>query len=147
MHFTRRLFLFVAAATLVLAQSKVDPIDHDSKGIAIRGYDPVAYFMDSKPMKGDSKFTHSWGGATWQFTSAAHRDRFAQSPEKYAPQYGGYCAYAVSEGHTAEIDPNAWKVLDGKLYLNYSLDVREKWQKEQADRIMKADKNWPMLHR
>jgi len=152
MHFSRRLFLclatfLVSGAALVFAQTKVDPIDHDKNGVAIRGYDPVAYFTDSKPTKGDPKFTQSWGGATWQFASAAHRDLFAQSPEKYAPQYGGYCAYAVSEGHTAEIDPNAWKVVDGKLYLNYSQDVREKWLKEQAPRIVKADQNWPALHR
>jgi hypothetical protein len=147
MHFTRRLFLCVATTILVFAQAKVDPIDRDKNGVAIRGYDPVAYFTDSKPTKGDPKFTQSWGGATWQFASAAHRDLFARSPEKYAPQYGGYCAYAVSEGHTAEIDPNAWKVVNGKLYLNYSLDVREKWLKEQTARIVKADQNWPTLHR
>jgi hypothetical protein len=147
MHFTRRLFLCLVASALVFAQAKVDLIDHDKKGVAIRGYDPVAYFTDSKPTKGDPKFSYSWGGASWQFASAEHRDLFGQSPEKYAPQYGGYCAYAVSEGHTAEIDPNAWKVVDGKLYLNYSLDVREMWQKNQAARIVKADKNWPTLHR
>jgi YHS domain-containing protein len=147
MHFTRRLFLCLASTVLIFAQAKVDAIDHDKKGVAIRGYDPVAYFTDNKPTKGDPKFSYSWGGSTWQFASAEHRDLFTQSPDRYAPQYGGYCAYAVSEGHTAEIDPNAWKVVDGKLYLNYSLDVREKWQKEQEARIVKADQNWPSLHR
>ncbi len=149
MHFyTRRLFLGLAATALALsAQTKVDPVNHDRSGVAIRGYDPVAYFTAGKPTKGDPKLTVAWGGAKWLFASTANRDLFAQDPEKYTPQFGGYCAYAVSKGYTAEIDPQAWKVVDGKLYLNYSLDVREMWQKEQAERIAAANKNWPGLHR
>ncbi len=144
--FTRRLLLFTVAAASLLAQTKVSAINQDKQGVAIRGYDPVAYFTDGKPVKGDPKVTQTWGGATWQFATAAHRDMFAQMPEKYSPQYGGYCAYAVSKNYTAEVDPNAWKVVDGKLYLNYSLDIRETWQKDQAQRIVAADKNWPGLH-
>jgi hypothetical protein len=149
--FSRRRFLTAASAAFLCipaaAQTKADPINHHKQGVAIEGYDPVAYFTDSKPVKGDPKFAQQWGGSTWHFVSAAHRDLFAQAPEKYAPQYGGYCAYAVSEGHTATIDPQAWKVIDGKLYLNYSLSVRETWQKDQNRRIGLADKNWPTLHR
>lgn len=149
--FSRRQFLTAASAAILCiplsAQTKVEPINHNKQGVAIEGYDPVAYFTDGKPVKGDPKLKEEWGGSTWQFVSAAHRDLFAQDPGKYAPQYGGYCAYAVSEGYTAKIDPKAWKVVDGKLYLNYSLGVRETWQKDQDRRIGVADKNWPTLHR
>jgi hypothetical protein len=86
-------------------------------------------------------------GATWRFASAEHRDMFAASPEQYAPRYGGYCSYAVSQGHTASIDPEAWKIVDGKLYLNYSKGVQKMWEKDQAGYIGKADANWPGLHR
>jgi YHS domain-containing protein len=145
--FSRRLFLIALTATAVFAQTKVSPINQNNRGVAIRGYDPVAYFTDGKPVEGDPKLTQSWGGATWQFATREHRDMFVQMPEKYSPQYGGYCAYAVSKNYTAEVDPQAWKIVEGKLYLNYSLDVRETWQKEQAQRIVAADKNWPGLHR
>ena len=145
--FSRRLFLLSATAVLAFAQAKVDPVNADKKGVALEGYDPVAYFTDARAVKGDSKLSQSWGGATWLFATAAHRDAFAQAPEKYVPQFGGYCAYAVSEGYTAKIDPQAWKVVDGKLYLNYSKSVQETWQKDQHRRIAAAEKNWPALHR
>jgi len=112
---------------------------------AIRGYDPVAYFTEGKPVKGDEKFTFRWKDANWYFTSKQNLDLFTKEPEKYAPQYGGYCAYGMSEGHKAPTDPNAWTIVDGKLYLNYSLKVKEGWVKNQKDRIDKADKNWPGL--
>jgi YHS domain-containing protein len=145
--FTRRLFLTAATAAIVWAQTKANPVNQNRKSVAIEGYDPVAYFTDGKPMKGKAQLTHLWDGATWQFASAAHRDLFAQAPEQYAPRYGGYCAYAVSEGYTAKIDPQAWKVVDGKLYLNYSKSVQKTWEKDQARRITAVDKNWPALHR
>jgi YHS domain-containing protein len=112
---------------------------------AIRGYDPVAYFTEGKPVKGDEKFTFRWKDANWYFSSKQNLDLFTKEPEKYAPQYGGYCAYGMSEGHKAPTDPNAWTIVDGKLYLNYSLKVKEGWVKNQKDRIDKADKNWPGL--
>jgi YHS domain-containing protein len=112
-------------------------------GTAIEGYDPVAYFEEGRPVEGDSDYTHEWMGATWYFASAANRDLFAADPQKYAPQYGGYCAWAVSQGYTAEIDPQAWTVVDDKLYLNYSLDVRKQWQQDVPGNITKADGNWP----
>jgi len=132
---------------MLASDSKSDPVNHDRGGIAIRGYDPVAYFTDSKPFKGDSKFTYTWRGAVWQFASAQHRDLFAQDPAQYAPQYGGYCAYGVSEGHTVDIDPEAWRIIEGKLYLNYSKSVQQKFQKEPEARIKRADQNWPGLHK
>jgi hypothetical protein len=82
-------------------------------------------------------------GATWRFASAEHRDRFAVDPERYAPQYGGYCAWAVSQGYTAKIDPAAWKIVDDKLYLNYSKDVQSQWSSDIPGNIAKADANWP----
>lgn len=112
-------------------------------GIAIEGYDPVAYFEAGQPVEGDSAHAYEWMGATWHFASAENRDRFAAEPHKYAPQYGGYCAWAVANGYTASIDPDAWAVVDGKLYLNYSLDVQQQWQQDVPGNISKADTNWP----
>ncbi|HSC72054.1 MAG TPA: YHS domain-containing (seleno)protein [Candidatus Methylomirabilis sp.] len=110
---------------------------------AIKGYDPVAYFTDGKPVEGKQEFTHEWKGAKWLFATVEHRDQFKAGPEKYAPQYGGYCAYAVAKGKTADIDPKAWKIVNGKLYLNYDQDIQKKWMQDIPGYIEKADKNWP----
>jgi YHS domain-containing protein len=112
-------------------------------GTAIEGYDPVAYFEEGRPVEGDSDYAHEWMDATWYFASAENRDKFAADPAKYAPQYGGYCAWAVSQGYTATIDPQAWAIVDDKLYLNYSLDVQKQWQQDVPGNITKADANWP----
>ena len=112
-------------------------------GRAIKGYDPVAYFTQGKAVEGSGDYTFEYKGATWRFASAANKAAFEKSPEKYAPQYGGYCAYAVSQGHTASIDPEAWTIVDGKLYLNYSLDVRALWRQDIPGYIKQADANWP----
>jgi YHS domain-containing protein len=114
-----------------------------TNGLAIHGYDPVAYFTRKKPVSGKSQFTYRWQGATWRFASAANRDAFKADPTKYAPQYGGYCAFAVSEGVTAPTDPTAWTVYKGKLYLNFSRGVRSRWLENRDQRISDADKNWP----
>jgi YHS domain-containing protein len=114
-------------------------------GVAIEGTDPVAYFEEGKPVEGSSEFEHEWLGATWRFASAENRDAFAADPEKYAPQYGGYCAWAVSQGYTAKIDPAAWKIVDGKLYLNYSPEVQTEWSGDIPGNITKADGNWPKI--
>src|SRR5258706_11640976 len=108
--FTRRTLIalsVMAMSSVSGASSKSDPVNHSSGGIAIRGFDPVAYFTDSKPLKGDSKFSFTWRGAVWQFASAQHRDLFAQNPEQYAPQYGGFCALCVREGRPLGIVPHA----------------------------------------
>lgn len=122
-----------------------EAVNQTPSGIAIKGYDPVAYFTEGKPAKGETRFQHKWMGATWQFSSAANRDLFVANPKKYAPQYGGYCAYGVSEGHKAPIDPKAWTIVDGKLYLNYDLGVQGTWRKAIPDNISKADMNWPKI--
>lgn len=123
------------------------PVNTTFFGVAIKGYDPVAYFTDGQPVEGDSDFSLEWHGATWHFASAAHRDLFKSAPEKYAPQYGGYCAWAVSEGHTAGIDPAAWAIVDGKLYLNYNREIQAKWAADQLAHIAKADQHWPEILR
>jgi YHS domain-containing protein len=112
---------------------------------AVGGYDPVAYFTDGKPTPGKAEFSHTWKGITWRFANAGNRDAFKAKPEAYAPQYGGYCAWAVSQGYTAKGDPNAWSIVDGKLYLNYNADVQKTWQKDASGNITKADRNWPKV--
>ena len=139
------LTVFLGLATTAIA-GKVDPV-YQHGGLAIRGYDAVAYYQQSAPVKGFSQFSYQWRGATWLFASTENRDRFQAEPDRYAPQYGGYCAYAVSKGRTASIDPEAWKIVDGKLYLNYSKGVQRKWEQDVPGNIVKADKNWPDLHK
>lgn len=114
-------------------------------GLAIRGADPVAYFTQGNYVIGQADYAYEWGGVTWQFASIENRDAFAANPEQYAPQYGGFCAWAVSQGYTAPIDPNAWKIVDGKLYLNYNQDVQKNWEKDIPGNIAKANANWPQV--
>lgn len=109
---------------------------------AINGYDVVAYFKEGKPIKGSSELTVVYKGVNWFFSSKANADLFKASPEKYEPQYGGYCAFGCSRGYKAKTSPDAWTIVDGKLYLNYNTDVRETWNKDQQGYIKKADVNW-----
>jgi YHS domain-containing protein len=111
----------------------------------VGGYDPVAYFTQNKPVEGSADITTEYMGATWRFASAENRDSFVADPKRYAPQYGGYCAFAVSSGYTAKGDPQAWSVVDGKLYLNYSKGVRDRWEQDIPGHISKADGNWPAV--
>ncbi|WP_326520696.1 YHS domain-containing (seleno)protein [Leptothoe spongobia] len=115
----------------------------DNSGLAIRGTDPVAYFTQGGPVAGSTEFTHTWNNATWQFATAENRDLFVANPEQYAPQYGGFCAWAVSQGYTASIDPNAWRIVDGKLYLNYNKGVQRQWERDIPGNISQANANWP----
>lgn len=113
-------------------------------GVAIEGYDTVAYFTDGQAEKGSEDFTYDWLGATWLFSNAEHRDLFAAQPVKYAPQYGGHCSLGTAFGEsTANIDPEAWSIVDGKLYLQYSKSGREEWERDRAERIAAADQKWP----
>ncbi len=114
-------------------------------GVAIRGTDPVAYFKQGKVVVGSPEFEYQWQGATWRFSSAQNRALFAQNPQQFTPQYGGYCAMAVSEGNLAPTDPNAWKIVNGKLYLNYDKSVQAEWQKDIPGRIALGDRNWPQV--
>jgi YHS domain-containing protein len=132
-------FLFSAA---VFAAS---PVNIDSKGVAIKGYDPVAYFTMDKPVKGNNNFEYEWKGVKWRFSNENHKKLFIDDPEKYAPRYGGYCAYGVAVDALFDIKPDAWSIVDGKLYLNKNLDVRDTWKKDIPGNIKKADMNWPGL--
>jgi YHS domain-containing protein len=123
----------------------IDPVNKTSDGVAIKGYDPVAYFTDRKPVKGSRDFEYVWMGAKWRFSNARHKDPFIKDPDKYAPKYGGYCTYAVSQGTTADIDPDAWNIVDGRLYLNLSKKIKDKWSKDIPGYIKKADENWPKI--
>lgn len=111
--------------------------------IAVGGHDPVAYFTEGMPVKGKAKFSTEYKSATFRFATAENLALFEENPEKYAPQYGGYCAWAVAEGKTAKGDPEYWKIVDGKLYLNYNKKIQERWEQDQASYIVKADTNWP----
>jgi hypothetical protein len=109
---------------------------------AIKGYDTVAYFTMGKAVKGIDSLTFPWHAMTWHFMTKENRDLFAASPEKYAPQYDGYCAWAMTESRKAVTDPEVWKIVDGKLYLNCSAAAYEKWSKDIPGNIKKADANW-----
>ena len=132
---------FIVPATAMA----VDPVNSSLLRGAIKGYDPVAYFTQGGPAKGRGAHSHEWMGATWYFANAENLELFTSDPEKYAPQYGGYCAYAVSLGRTANIDPDAWKIVDDKLYLNVSLKVQKIWEEDIPGYIAKADVNWPKI--
>lgn len=112
---------------------------------AINGYDTVAYFTAGKPVQGRDNFVHEWMGAKWKFSSQANLELFKASPEKYAPQYGGYCAYGVAQGNLVKVDPDQFTVREGKLYLNYDADVQAKWLKDPAGFIKTADTRFPAL--
>ncbi len=138
--------LFIAALLAPAGTAwAVDPVFSTYLGGAIRGYDPVAYHTEGKPVAGKRAHRVEWKGATWSFASAENKALFEADPEKYAPRYGGYCAWAVSNGYTASVDPDAWSVVDGKLYLNYSLGVRTQWSQDTPGNIAKGDVNWPKL--
>lgn len=113
--------------------------------VAVSGYDPVAYFTEGHPVKGSDKFTFDYSGATWRFASAASRDAFKANPARYAPQFGGYCAWAVGHGYTASGDPSVWRIVDGKLYLNYNAEIGRRWSQDIPNLIKAGNANWPKL--
>lgn len=115
------------------------------KGVAVGGYDPVAYFTENKPVKGNPAIAFEHAGTQWHFSSEANREAFKKEPAKYAPQYGGYCAWAVSQGYTAHGDPTAWTINNGKLFLNYNQSVKAGWEKDIPGNVTKANQNWPKL--
>jgi YHS domain-containing protein len=152
MEYTKSMsaYLRMIALLAVLGASSfpsfaIEPVYSNFFGKAIKGYDPVAYFKNAKATEGDSDFSYEWNRATWYFANAQNRAAFIKSPEQFAPEYGGYCAWAVSQGYTAKIDPEAWRIEDGKLYLNYSRSVQETWEQDIPGNIAKADIHWPKL--
>jgi YHS domain-containing protein len=138
----KRALATVVWASLCMARAWAgDYFEQD--GVALRGHDAVAYFTDHKPVKGSASHTASHKGSTFHFVSAANRDAFVANPDKYAPQYGGYCAFGVAGGYKAAVDPAAFSVIDGKPYLNYNRDIQKKWSADVPGFVAKADKNWP----
>jgi YHS domain-containing protein len=134
-----------ALALLVGATPADAGVINASSGVAIKGYDPVAYFEQERAMPGSPAYRYTWGGVVWRFASDDNRKKFIADPDKYAPQYGGYCAYAVAKGTTADVDPTVWSVVDGKLYLNQSEKVRKLWVRDILGYIEEADANWPKI--
>lgn len=120
---------------------------YQKNGLAINGYDPVSYFTENKPVEGKDTFSFTWRDARWLFSSQSNLESFKTNPEKYAPQYGGFCAFGVSEDHKSPTDPSAWTIVEGKLYLNYSRKVKELWSKDIPARISRADELWPSLNK
>ena len=134
-----RQLMLTATLALGIGVAAAAPAVFAPDGVAIRGYDPVAYFTESKPVKGSDAHTADWNGARWKFATAANRASFIADPQKYAPQYGGYCAYGTAKGHLAPTQPAAWAVVDGKLYLNYDERVRSRWKQDVPGYKAEAD--------
>ena len=133
--------LVLLVALPAFAQTKT-LLNLDKSGVAIQGYDPVAFFTDHKPVKGDAKFLVKHDGAVYFFASKEHRDLFKADPAKYTPEFGGYCAYGVSRNKLVEIDVDAFQIVDGKLLLQYSKGVRDDFNKDTSGNLVKADANW-----
>ncbi len=156
-HLTSRPAIFVYGAIAVVAAVIVGALfvspllsterqfaayNVDSDNVALHGYDTVAYFTEGKPMKGSTEFEHSWQDARWQFASATNRDLFTANPGRYAPQYGGYCSGGLATGEYADVDPEVWTIVDGKLYLNTTKELRDAWRKAPEAYVVYADYNW-----
>ena len=134
--------LFVAGAAMADPPIAAVNTEH---GLAIKGYDPVAYFTTGKPTPGLAQFSTTYKGATYRFASAENRDRFIAAPEKFVPQYGGYCAYAISLNKIADIDPEEWAIIKDKLYLNNGLLAQTLWSFDKTGNIARGDQNWPLV--
>lgn len=129
------------ATGVVLVDGKPAP------GLAVHGFDVVAYFKQGMPVQGDAKFAAVHKDATYRFATQENRDEFKRNPDKYAPAYGGYCAYGVAVGAKFDGDPRFWKIVDGTLYLNLSTDIQQAWNKDIPGNIKKAEANWPKLEK
>lgn len=144
---TRRALLAAVPALALLpgaARAQTAPV-YAEGGVAIDGTDPTSYFTEGRPVPGDPAITLEWRGATWRFASETSRARFEREPERYAPQFGGWCAWAVAEGYTAATDPEAWRIVDGRLYLNYSKRVQRRWERDVPGNIARGQANWPAV--
>lgn len=136
---------FLMAIVLWAGLAIAGPTNVDANGIAIQGYDPVAYFTQSKPVKGSDEFTAEFDGAIYQFSSAENQAAFNADPAKYAPQFGGYCAYGLAYGSKAPIEVDKFTVVNGKLYLNFNGDIQSRWEKDIPGFIKTANENWTTI--
>jgi YHS domain-containing protein len=137
----RSLIAIVSFSLLSTAALAGDFFETD--GVALRGYDPVAYFVSAKPQKGQSQYSYDYKGSKFYFSSEENRRAFMQTPEKYAPQFGGYCAYGTAQGYKVSTQPDAFAIVDDKLYLNYDTKVQGIWRQDVPGNIARAEKNWP----
>ena len=144
-HLARRTFLLLALAAALPAAAADTALNLDAAGLALKGYDPVAYFRAGGPVRGRADLTASHDGATYRFASAENRDAFLAAPARYLPQYGGFCAWAVAQGDKADIDPEVFRVVDDRLYLNYNRAIGTRWQLDIPGNVSKADANWPAV--
>lgn len=148
---TRRIHSFLIVLPICIISNitlAADPEIYSNRNGAIRGADPVAYFSlepGEDAVMGTDEFTYQWSGATWKFSNAQNRDLFIANPKKFAPQFGGYCAFAVSHNFTKTVKPDVWEIVDGKLYLNYNRRAYKKWAADKADSISRGDTNWPTV--
>ena len=133
-------YLFLTLILLAQSAWASDQI-FQQNGVAVNGYDVVAYF-ENIAVKGEARYSQQWNGVAWHFANEGNRAVFAADPERYAPQYGGFCAYAMSKGSLAATDPRAWTIHNGKLYLNFSIQVRQLWKQDIDRNILLADQNW-----
>jgi YHS domain-containing protein len=137
------LAVLVSAAVPAWAEGPYN--ESDRVGAALHGYDVVAYHTEGRALEGSAEHTVQWEGTTWRFASEANAERFRADPERYAPAYGGYCAWAAAEGYIADVDPEVFEVVDGTLYLNFSRGVNRRWRRDIPGNIARADENWPQL--
>jgi YHS domain-containing protein len=144
MKVLRLFFLVVVTLTACTSKQNIAQVFATEAG-AIGGYDPVAYFTQAQPVKGSKEISFKHADQIWYFASAENLEVFKSNPEKFAPQFGGYCAYGMSRGYKAKTEPDAWTIVEGKLYLNYNTDVRDIWNKKQSEFIEKANANWPTV--
>jgi YHS domain-containing protein len=140
----KMLFALLALAALSAVASGKELLNLDN-GVAIQGYDPVAFFTDHRPVKGDARFQSQYHGANYYFASAEHRAAFDKEPAKYEPQFGGFCAYGASRGKTVPVKIETWEIVNGRLLLQYDLDVKSKFDNDPQGTLKKADENWPGL--
>ena len=143
--FVRKAGLSLVLTLVISLAFAQKPEVFSQNGKAIKGYDPVAYFTDSKPVMGKDEFKTAHAGATWYFSSQKNLELFKSNPAKYMPQYGGYCAFGLAGGYKAPISPDAWSIVGDKLYLNYNKKIQEEWTADRTEMIKKADNNWPTV--
>ena len=141
---TLMLSALMAGQLLMSAHAGGSVVNSDG-GVAIKGYDPVAYFKQGGPVKGSSDHSLQWQGSTWKFSSADNRNAFQANPEKFAPQYGGYCAFGAGMGLKIDIQPDQFRIVDNKLYINSSPQAQGLWLKDELGRIDLADEKWPQI--
>ena len=136
-------FLLLMVLSTVASAKELQNLDHN--GVAIQGYDPVAFFTDNRPVKGNAQFQSEYRGAKYYFASSENKATFDKEPAKYEPQFGGYCAYGVTHSTRAPIKIEAWQIVNGRLLMQYDLDIKNKFNQDQQGMLKKADENWPGL--